>query len=98
VRLGNLSQLREGLNAHQDFFVQWGILLILEKLQMLTYRNLFKRVCVLSSHRRCYCLQFAGVRAVAPPTVLPLQFAGVRRWSAILTHFLSPSLFAHTRT
>eukprot|EP00911_Craspedida_sp_UC1_P001096 UC1_evm1s822 len=44
LRSGNVGNLRRGLQQHGEFFVQWGILLILEKLQMLAYRTLFKRV------------------------------------------------------
>lgn len=39
------SPLQE-LDTHQSFFMQWGIYLLLEKLKLLAYRNLFKRVCV----------------------------------------------------
>jgi hypothetical protein len=32
------------LDKHQAFFMQWGIYLLLEKLKLVAYRNLFKRV------------------------------------------------------
>ena len=44
VGMGDLSKFRRALYDNQEVFVQWGILLILEKLQLLTYRNLFRRV------------------------------------------------------
>lgn len=34
------------LLEHQEFFIQKGIYLVLEKLTYLTYRNLFKKVYV----------------------------------------------------
>lgn len=49
VRLGNLRQLQQELDAQGAFFMQWGIYLLLEKLKLLAYRNLFKRVYVVES-------------------------------------------------
>ena len=42
--LGNLLQLNEALNRNEAFFIKFGIYLILEKLKIITYRNLFKKV------------------------------------------------------
>merc|ERR1739848_426985 len=44
---GDLLKLNEALDKHQEFFIQVGIFLILEKLKVLTYRNLFKRTAQL---------------------------------------------------
>ncbi|TRY92754.1 hypothetical protein DNTS_024834 [Danionella cerebrum] len=44
---GNLLLLNEALVRHETFFVRCGIFLILEKLKIITYRNLFKRVYLL---------------------------------------------------
>lgn len=44
VRKGNLLALRNELETHQAFFIQWGIYLVLEKLRFIAYRNLFKKV------------------------------------------------------
>ena len=44
VRMGNLQLLTEQLATHQLFFIQWGVFLILERLRMVAYRNLFKKV------------------------------------------------------
>ncbi|RUS89997.1 hypothetical protein EGW08_002264 [Elysia chlorotica] len=44
VRSGNLLQLNEAMQKHEAFFIRCGIYLILEKLKILTYRNLFKKV------------------------------------------------------
>lgn len=44
VRSGQINQLSEAMHKHQKFFIQCGIYLILEKLKMITYRNLFKKV------------------------------------------------------
>ncbi|KAG9349645.1 hypothetical protein JZ751_028093 [Albula glossodonta] len=42
--LGNLLLLNEALAKHETFFIRCGIFLILEKLKIITYRNLFKKV------------------------------------------------------
>ncbi|XP_067298994.1 PCI domain-containing protein 2 [Pseudorasbora parva] len=41
---GNLLLLNEALVKHETFFIRCGIFLILEKLKIITYRNLFKKV------------------------------------------------------
>ena len=46
VQSGNLKMFNETLTRYQDFFIQKGIYLILEKTKTLTYRNLFKKVYV----------------------------------------------------
>ncbi|KAB1267569.1 PCI domain-containing protein 2 [Camelus dromedarius] len=47
VSEGNLLLLNEALAKHETFFIRCGIFLILEKLKIITYRNLFKKVCLL---------------------------------------------------
>lgn len=47
VTSGNLLKLNESLEIHQAFFIRTGIYLILEKLKILTYRNLFKKTSLL---------------------------------------------------
>ncbi|KAI8743698.1 PCI domain-containing protein 2 [Biomphalaria glabrata] len=44
VSSGNLLQLNAALQKHESFFIRCGIYLILEKLKIITYRNLFKKV------------------------------------------------------
>jgi len=44
VKEGHLANLNTALETHEQVFIKWGIFLILEKLKMITYRNLFKRV------------------------------------------------------
>ncbi|PIO24564.1 hypothetical protein AB205_0155140 [Aquarana catesbeiana] len=44
VSEGNLRLLTEALTTHETFFTRCGIFLILEKLKIITYRNLFKKV------------------------------------------------------
>ncbi|CAL8284885.1 unnamed protein product [Gadus morhua 'NCC'] len=52
VREGNLLLLTEALARHETFFIRCGIFLILEKLKIITYRNLFKTVYqLLRSHQ-----------------------------------------------
>uniref|UniRef100_A0A8C4QM78 PCI domain-containing protein 2 n=1 Tax=Eptatretus burgeri TaxID=7764 RepID=A0A8C4QM78_EPTBU len=43
----NLLLLNDALNKHETFFIRCGIFLILEKLKIITYRNLFKKVYLL---------------------------------------------------
>uniref|UniRef100_A0A915D7T3 PCI domain-containing protein 2 homolog n=1 Tax=Ditylenchus dipsaci TaxID=166011 RepID=A0A915D7T3_9BILA len=51
VKNGNLRQLNEALQKHQHFFIKCGIFLMLEKLKVITYRNLFKKVAtILNTH------------------------------------------------
>jgi len=47
VREGNLRDLNETLQEHQQFFIKCGIFLMLEKLKIITYRNLFKKVAAI---------------------------------------------------
>ena len=47
VKAGNLLKLNEALEANEKFFIRAGIYLILEKLKIITYRNLFKKVTIL---------------------------------------------------
>ena len=47
VKQGNLLKLNEALEANEKFFIKAGIYLILEKLKIITYRNLFKKAAVL---------------------------------------------------
>ncbi|KAM6945496.1 LOW QUALITY PROTEIN: PCI domain-containing protein 2 [Aplochiton taeniatus] len=52
VSEGNLLLLNEALAKHETFFIRCGIFLILEKLKIITYRNLFKRVYqLLNTHQ-----------------------------------------------
>lgn len=43
-RCGNLLKLTEALQTNELFFIKSGVYLILEKLKIITYRNLFKKV------------------------------------------------------
>lgn len=47
VREGNLLLLNDALSKHETFFIRCGVFLILEKLKIITYRNLFKKVYLL---------------------------------------------------
>ena len=47
VKQGNLLKLNQELEANEKFFISNGIFLILEKLKIITYRNLFKKVALL---------------------------------------------------
>uniref|UniRef100_A0A8B9C0M5 PCI domain-containing protein 2 n=1 Tax=Anser brachyrhynchus TaxID=132585 RepID=A0A8B9C0M5_9AVES len=51
VSEGNLLLLNDALTKHETFFIRCGIFLILEKLKIITYRNLFKKVFSVFSFR-----------------------------------------------
>lgn len=44
VKRGNLVKFNEDMAEYEDFFIENGVYLFLEKLRMTTYRNLFKTV------------------------------------------------------
>lgn len=44
VKRGCISDLDNVMQEHQTFFTKCGIYLIIEKLKIITYRNLFKKV------------------------------------------------------
>lgn len=46
LRDGNLKKLDETLMENERFFVECGIFLMLEKLKIIAFRNLFKKVLV----------------------------------------------------
>lgn len=47
VKQGNLMKLEEALTKYEPFFIRFGIFLMLEKLKIITYRTLFKKVCAI---------------------------------------------------
>ncbi|KAG8181805.1 hypothetical protein JTE90_001461 [Oedothorax gibbosus] len=47
VKDGDLQRFGKALEASEDFFIKWGIRLVLEKLKIIIYRNLFKKVYLL---------------------------------------------------
>jgi hypothetical protein len=52
VKEGNLHKLNQELERLEKTFIKWGIFLILEKLKIITYRNLFKKVSlIMKSHQ-----------------------------------------------
>lgn len=44
VKQGNILKFTNDMIEYEDFFIESGVYLFLEKLKMTTYRNLFKRV------------------------------------------------------
>ncbi|VDL84808.1 unnamed protein product [Schistocephalus solidus] len=51
AKSGNIKRLNEDLGRYEDFFISCGIFLILEKLKVIAYRNLFKRIAsILKTH------------------------------------------------
>lgn len=47
---GNLHLLERTMAEHEGFFIKSGVYLILEKLKTITYRNLFKKVCLMMNN------------------------------------------------
>ncbi|XP_077987350.1 PCI domain-containing protein 2-like [Glandiceps talaboti] len=47
VKRGNLLLFNEALDKHEAFFIKCGVYLILEKLKIITYRSLFKKVSLI---------------------------------------------------
>ena len=47
VKQGNLLKFNQNMIEYEDFFIQNGVYLFLEKLKMITYRNLFKKIASL---------------------------------------------------
>lgn len=41
---GNVRRFDEVIQKHENFFIEYGIYLIVEKLKIIGYRNLFKNV------------------------------------------------------
>lgn len=52
IKSGNIKQFNECLSTHQNFFISKGIYLILEKLKIIVYRNLFKKVHLITTGQR----------------------------------------------
>ncbi|VDQ00512.1 unnamed protein product [Trichobilharzia regenti] len=51
VKTGNLRKMNSALEEHESFFLTCGVYLILEKLKLIVYRSLFKRIChILKTH------------------------------------------------
>ena len=48
LRTGNLKLFNDGLRANAQFFIRAGTFLLLEKCKVLCYRNLFKRVYLIT--------------------------------------------------
>lgn len=44
IQRGDLEKFNQNLELHQRFYIQKGIYLILEKLKIFVYRNLFRKV------------------------------------------------------
>lgn len=55
---GNLRLLDKALERHSEFFWKYGIYLILEKLKIIAYRNVFKKVVLISKTHQIPISQF----------------------------------------
>jgi transglutaminase/protease-like cytokinesis protein 3 len=49
IKNGNVPDYNRAMEQYQDFYITQGIYLVLAKLKMLTYRNLFKKMYNLSA-------------------------------------------------
>lgn len=58
LKEGNISKFDEVIQRHEKFFIEYGIYLIVEKLKIIGYRNLFKRV---SEKLKTHNLQFVSI-------------------------------------
>ncbi|EDV29225.1 uncharacterized protein TRIADDRAFT_51299 [Trichoplax adhaerens] len=47
VKIGNLLKFNQAIEKHQKFLIRCGVYLMLERLKMLIFRNLFKKVFLL---------------------------------------------------
>uniref|UniRef100_A0A182WHI1 PCI domain-containing protein 2 homolog n=1 Tax=Anopheles minimus TaxID=112268 RepID=A0A182WHI1_9DIPT len=71
VKEGNVRRFDEAIRRHEMFFINAGVYLIVEKMKILTYRNLFKKVHqLLQTHQIDMnafqtALQFSGVEDVS---------------------------------
>ncbi|XP_021356339.1 PCI domain-containing protein 2-like [Mizuhopecten yessoensis] len=61
VSSGNLLLLNEALEKNEAFFIKCGIYLILEKLKIITYRNLFKKIYLLLNTHQIPIKAFTAV-------------------------------------
>ena len=58
VKQGNLRKLDRALERDSEFFWQYGIYLILEKLKIIAHRNVFKKVMLLLKTHQIEISQF----------------------------------------
>lgn len=52
VRLGNVKQFEEIMMTHQRRFIMLGVYLVLEQVKVLAYRNLFKKIYLITNSTR----------------------------------------------
>lgn len=58
LRTGNVRDFDEVIGRHEEFFIECGIYLIVEKLKIIGYRNLFKRVWLITQTHQLDLQQF----------------------------------------
>ncbi|GAM25401.1 hypothetical protein SAMD00019534_085760 [Acytostelium subglobosum LB1] len=52
MKTGDIKQFNECLSSNQNYFIQKGIYLIIEKLKNIVYRNLFKKIYLINGNAR----------------------------------------------
>lgn len=55
VTTGNMRLYDEAMAAYSDWYIASGVLMLVERLQMVVYRTLFKRACVAHARRPAAC-------------------------------------------
>ncbi|UYV63813.1 PCID2 [Cordylochernes scorpioides] len=61
VKQGNLLKLNEALEKEEQFLLKRGIFLILEKLKINTYRNLFKKIYLMVKSHQIHIEAFYAI-------------------------------------
>ena len=61
VKRGDLGKFNELLTTHQSSFVRIGVYLVLEQVKVIAYRNIFKRIYILTNSTRLNLQVFESV-------------------------------------
>lgn len=87
LKEGNIAKFDEVIQRHELFFIKYGIYLIVEKLKIIGYRNLFKRVYFITQSHQLDLNDF----------LLALQFAGENDITIDETHCIVANLIFEGR-
>lgn len=82
LKEGNILKFDEVIQRHESFFIEYGIYLIVEKLKSIGYRNLFKRVHLITQTHQLDLQHF----------LVALEFAGVTDITMDETHCIVANL------
>lgn len=87
LKEGNILKFDEVIQRHEAFFIDYGIYLIVEKLKSIGYRNLFKRVHLITQTHQLDLQHF----------LVALEFAGVNDITMDETHCIVANLIFEGR-